>query len=438
MKRSILLAGLLASLLLLSFSAIHAQDGSPTAPPLPTLDPNRYTNLPQDMNPLGFPQIGFPSAPVSVVIFGGFDDPASGAFWRDGFPTLLARVRTGEVKLTYVPVAGRGTISGGRSAARAALCAGDQDAFWQYHDVLFTWQLAYGADAFAGSRLVEGATNLPIIRSTWDECMLTDRPDAALTEADAEIEAFNRMVTVTLPFITVNDQPSLTDSSSLEAAIQYEIERNVATFEAALNATPVPPQTVDPNVTPQSVSVTFEPLLGVSEPPPLIIGLPPGWTYGYDTLVLQDVDAIRNMPIAVYTGPITGGTGTIVLIWGFPNLIPLASADGSFEPNLWADGLRLLRLAVVEPDCNIGTDLRREYNIGGLTAIGTQFAAVGCPALPDTRGWFAGLQQFDLNFVFYVFADPIAAMDGTGADELQRILDSVRFVTPPTATPTPQ
>ncbi|PJF24317.1 MAG: hypothetical protein CUN53_18435, partial [Phototrophicales bacterium] len=96
------------------------------------------------------------------------------------------------------------------------------------------------------------------------------------------------------------------------------------------------------------------------------------------------------------------------------------------EPNLWADGLRLLRLAVIEEGCNIGTDLRREYSIGGLAATGTQFSAVNCPELPDTRGWFAGLQAQNLNFVFYVFTTPITALD-EAAPTLQRILDSVAF-----------
>ena len=97
---------------------------------------------------------------------------------------------------------------------------------------------------------------------------------------------------------------------------------------------------------------------------------------------------------------------------------------------MWTDGTRLLRLAIVETGCNVGTDLRRNYSVGGLQATGTQFAAVNCPQLPDTRGWFAGLRQFDVNFVFYVYTDPIGAMDGNAPNELQAILDTVQFVMP--------
>ncbi|MDX2163731.1 MAG: thioredoxin domain-containing protein [bacterium] len=413
----------------------HAQ----AVTPIPTLDPARYAALPQAVNVRGFPQLGFPSAPISVVVFSAFASPAAADFWRDAFPVLVARARTGEISITFVPLAADSdTIPNGRGAGRAALCAAEQNAFWSYHDQLFTWQLAFGAEAFSPARLIDGINNTAISRAAWDECMLSDRPDAQLLEADATARSIaqSRALTITPPFVTVADAPTLPDAVSLEAAIAFESRRGAATFEAVIEATPEAEATVDPEST-EPVVVTLEPLLGISAPPPLIIGLPPGWSYGYDTLVLQDVDAIRNMPVAVYTGPVTGGTGTIVLLWGFPNLIPFSPADGGVQPNLWADGLRLLRLTIVEQGCNIGTDLRREYSIGGLTAVGTQFAAVDCPELADTRGWFAGLQQFNLNFVFYAFAEPISAMDGAAADDLQRILDSVRFVLPPTPTPDP-
>ncbi len=428
MKQAILVLILIG--MLLNAAVTSAQD----AVPVPTLDPNRYNALNETINLRGFPQIGFPNAPVSVVLYSAFDDPASGVFWRDHFPTVLARVRTGEILLTFVPLAGRGSIPTGRGAARAAICAGEQGAFWNFHDLMFTYQLSYGDAAYAGERLVEAASQPPLNRAQWDQCMLSDRADAVLTEAEAT--AASNSIPITTPFITVNDVPTLPTASSIEAGIELAVNRGVATFEAALSATEAVEGTIDPEATEQVV-VTLPPLLGTSYPPPLIIGLPPGWQYGYDTLALQDFDAMRNVPIAIYTGPVTGGTGTIVLMWGFPNLIPASGIDGGIEPNLWADGLRLLRLAIVEQECNIGTDLRRDYSIGGLTAVGTQFAAVNCPELPDTRGWFAGLQQFNLNFVFYTFTDPIEAMDGAAAGELQRILDSVRFVEPATATPAP-
>jgi hypothetical protein len=174
------------------------------------------------------------------------------------------------------------------------------------------------------------------------------------------------------------------------------------------------------------IVVTIEPLLHTPIPPPLDISLPDGWKGGYDALLIHDVDGLRTIPIAVYTGPVTGGTGSIYLLWGFPNIVAYNPLQDGAQVDLWADGLRLLRLAVVEQGCNVGTDIKRQFSIGGLAASGTLFAAVDCPDLPDTRGWFAGLQEYGINFVFYAFATPISAVDSS-AGELQAILDSVQF-----------
>lgn len=205
--------------------------------------------------------------------------------------------------------------------------------------------------------------------------------------------------------------------------------------------TPTPPATptLAPTPTPTDAEPTpiplqITPLAGRGAAPPVTMNFPPGWAYAYDTLALVDVDnTLRPIPLAVYRGPVTGGTGTIVLLWGFPNFLavsPLTLLDAPTPaPDLWSDGLRLFRLALVDAGCNAGTDLQRPYSVGGLAATGTQFAIVDCPESPDTRGWFAGLQVGGLNFVFYMYAEPITAMD-TAWDELQAILDTAVFNVP--------
>ena len=197
-------------------------------------------------------------------------------------------------------------------------------------------------------------------------------------------------------------------------------------------------------------------LAGQSIPPPLTITLPENWqTVLTDVQVLPDMDSeIRGFPIEVYHGPVTGGAATIVLYWGFPNLnlasseVIAADAQGmAVTADIWSDGLRLLNLAVVEQGCTVGTDLRRTYRIGLLSGVGTQFSAVNCPELPDTRGWFVAIQEKALNFVFYVYVEGEAVMDNQNLDvfraasaELQAILDTVRFNVPDitqTLTPSP-
>lgn len=266
--------------------------------------------------------------------------------------------------------------------------------------------------------------------------------------------------------------PSLTATGddAVQAAVNGTLTALAPTTQALSTLdTPAPERTFVPDftLTPTEAPlvITLPPTTGDKVPPPIEINLPQGWRAGYDAQVLADVEPnkFRIVPVAVYSGPITGGTGSIVIYWGFPNLVTpttdvMAQAAmgvtlaATVEPDLWSDGVRLLRSAVIEPNCNIGVDIRRSYRIGLRNAEGTQWSAVGCKSgLPDTRGWFAGLNEQGVNFVFYVYSDPITAMDSSSA-ELQAILDTVRFhvesmtLTPPavqataaaaTATPSP-
>lgn len=235
---------------------------------------------------------------------------------------------------------------------------------------------------------------------------------------------------------------SLTASPDIQGAVESTLtalaptaEAGTATATAVVTATSVPTET--------PIVVTLPALAGERIPPPLDITLPDDWrAVGYDVMVLNDMGTIRGVPVAVYQGEVTGGRGTIVLLWGFPNISdPFPDSGSPVEPNLWSDGLRLLRLAVLEQGCNVGTDDQRTYRIGLLSAVGTQFSAVECPELAATRGWFAGVQEGGLNFVFYAYAEGDQVIDpqrvdvfNTASQEMQAILDSVRFHVPE-ATP---
>jgi hypothetical protein len=252
--------------------------------------------------------------------------------------------------------------------------------------------------------------------------------------------------------------PSLTTTGVSDVQVAVDSTVTALAAQQALstldtpqpNVTFVPDFTLTPTQAP--LVITLPPTTGDKVPPPINITLPQGWKVGYDAQVLADVEPnkFRIVPVAFYTGPISGGTGNIAVYWGFPNLVTpstdaMAQAAMGMtlavtpEADLWSDGVRLLRSAVIEPDCNVGVDVRRSYRIGLLSAEGTQWSAVTCKSgLPDTRGWFAGVKEQGVNFVFYVFSDPINAMD-TSSGELQAILDTVRFhvedmtLTPPAA-----
>lgn len=252
---------------------------------------------------------------------------------------------------------------------------------------------------------------------------------------------------------TATSAPTLVPSETpdIQGAVNATLTAlapTTAAMVAAAEATFTPSPEVTAEGTAEATAIVVpDPLLGESIDPPLDITLPEGWALREnDTLLLADLSStedLRGLPFVAWRGPVTGGTGTIVMLWGFPSLVPvtgdnaMSAVSGTPPPaDLFADGLRLLRLAILDSTCNIGTDLRRSYRIGNLSAVGTQFAAVECPELPDTRGWFAGVQSGGLSFVFYVYALPIESMD-VASNELQAILDTIQFRVPdaPTATP---
>jgi hypothetical protein len=369
--------------------------------------------------------LGFPNAPVSVSVFFALDDAASAGFFAASFPTLLERARGGEILLTGLPLLQTDGSTDARGAARAALCAGEQGAFFPYVAQLFAWYSQFADSAYSGSRLVEGVTLLGLDMGAWNACMVTARPDEAIGEAARLFAGLPYGGNV--PLVTVGPDASLPDPESLNFTIdraltQLNIDLSASLADATEEATPE--------------VIEIDPLTGDRIEPPLAITLPEGWRAGYDTMIVQDIDMLRAIPLAIYTGPVTGGTGTIVLLWAFPN-VATQTENGAVTTDLWLDGLRLLRLVVIEEGCNIGTDLRRAYSVGGLSAVGTAFSAVDCPELPDTRGWFAGLEQQGLSYVFFTWAEPIDAMN-TADDELQAILDSIVFRALPEVTPAPE
>jgi len=208
------------------------------------------------------------------------------------------------------------------------------------------------------------------------------------------------------------------------------------TLVPTLQASPLPTLqasiTPEPDVTPSETPIQVQAVAEEDVPPPLTMDLPDGWQFGSGVQAFNDIGDFRIVPYGFYTGPVTGGQGFIVVLWNFPNATSgNPFTDDGTVPDLYVDGLRLLRLVILERDCVVGTDLKMEYSIGGRVASGTQFSTTNCPEIQDTRGWFAGVFEQQTPFVFYAYTEPITAMDGDARLELQGILDSVQFTIPP-------
>ena len=188
-----------------------------------------------------------------------------------------------------------------------------------------------------------------------------------------------------------------------------------------------PPATPDPESTPEVIQVFIQGAEGQELDPPIVIKLPENWQALNSTIAIEDIIGLRVYPYTLYTGPVSGGQGYIILLWGFESVAGRnpETQEALIDPYL--DALRLLRLAVIGSDCVPGTDVRREFTIGERTVEGANFSAYRCEETVDTRGWFFGLTEQGMSFAFYMYAEPIEAMDGNTPFELQDILDTVEF-----------
>lgn len=199
-----------------------------------------YEDIPQFTTPDGFPGLGDPDAAVQVVEYSSFDCSHCATFHKDAVPALMDRVRAGDIAFTFVPLYGTGSIQNGQGAARAAICAGEQDAFWPYHSTLFAWHLQYANTAFQGNRLGAAVDALNLDRGAWDACITSGRPDTVTTAASAAAAAVPGFAGT--PTVTVNGVNIPGTLGEINAAI----DQALASAAPASEATGEPEATTEP------------------------------------------------------------------------------------------------------------------------------------------------------------------------------------------------
>jgi protein-disulfide isomerase len=113
---------------------------------------------------------GDPDAPVTLVEFGDFQWPFCGRYATDaGRQIEETYLIDGKVRFAYVHFAFLGPES--QWSAEASECAADQDAFWEYHDLLYENQNGENRDAFNQDNLKLFAGALGLDQETFDQCL---------------------------------------------------------------------------------------------------------------------------------------------------------------------------------------------------------------------------------------------------------------------------
>jgi protein-disulfide isomerase len=111
--------------------------------------------------------MGDPNAPIRIEEYGDYNCSHCGTFAMETEPQIVqAYVATGKVQMVYRSF---GAFMGPESqkAAEAAYCAGDQNKYWEYHDILYANRTS---GAFTDRRLSAFAEAVGLDIDAFESC----------------------------------------------------------------------------------------------------------------------------------------------------------------------------------------------------------------------------------------------------------------------------
>jgi len=126
----------------------------------------------------GFYSIGPEDAPITIVEFSDYQCPYCRR-WHDEVYQPLLNAYPGKIRLVYRHLPLTSIHPDAFSAAEASMCAGEQNAYWQYHDKLF------GSETLGNNVYIQYAQDLGLDMDTFETC-ITDHKYQAAVQADSD------------------------------------------------------------------------------------------------------------------------------------------------------------------------------------------------------------------------------------------------------------
>lgn len=112
----------------------------------------------------GFHSLGPDDAPITLIEFSDYECPFCRRWQQEVYQPLLAAY-PGKIKLVYRNLPLTSIHPDAMPAAEAAMCAGDQNAYWQYHDKLFASE-TLGTDTYK-----QYAQELGLDMTAFNDCI---------------------------------------------------------------------------------------------------------------------------------------------------------------------------------------------------------------------------------------------------------------------------
>lgn len=143
---------------------------------IPTLQPvgDIVTITPHERPMVDGRAMGDPNAPVTIEVYEDFQCPACKTFSEQIEPQIVdAYVSTGNVYYIfrhYPFLDDRAPRNESDQAANASMCAGNENRFWDYHDMLFANWNGENQGAFNDKRLVAFGEAIGLEMESFNEC----------------------------------------------------------------------------------------------------------------------------------------------------------------------------------------------------------------------------------------------------------------------------
>lgn len=126
------------------------------------------------------PTYGPADAPIQIIEFADYNCGYCRKFHQETYQVLL-ETYPGQIQFVYrdFPILGETSLN----ASIAANCAGDQDMYWEFHDLLYSGRMSLGTEAFT-----QYAGELNLDSDQFEECINSEKHNAEII-ADAELVA---------------------------------------------------------------------------------------------------------------------------------------------------------------------------------------------------------------------------------------------------------
>ena len=165
-------------------AGVAAPTAQPTAAPTGQQAPTAPTKVDIKVT-VDDPVKGDAKAKLTIVEFADYQCPYCAKFQTDVLTQILKDyVDTGKAKFVFKNLAFLGKES--TDAANAALCAKEQNKFWEYHDKLFGSQAGENQGGFAPDKLKGFAADLGLNTSQFNDCLDKQKYNAQVTADAAE------------------------------------------------------------------------------------------------------------------------------------------------------------------------------------------------------------------------------------------------------------